>query len=76
MRILGRTRGDMDNLHFMTARQLAHLIKQKEISCLELLEHFLTRTETHNPKLNAIIWMDADAARSRAKSAASSSVCR
>ncbi len=59
----------MEALHFKTATQLARLIKNKEISSVELLEHFLDRTATHNPSLNAIIWMDIDGARQRAKEA-------
>ena len=59
----------MEDLHFKTAKQLATLIKRKEVSSLELLEHFLMRTETHNPKINAIIWMDTETARQRAKDA-------
>ncbi|MEM7748464.1 MAG: amidase [Pseudomonadota bacterium] len=59
----------MDNLHFKTAKALAALIKTKQVSSTELLEHFLTRTATHNPKLNAIIWMNKDAAIQRAREA-------
>ena len=59
----------MDNLHFKTAKALAALIKTKQVSSTELLEHFLTRTATHNPKLNAFIWMNKDAAMQRAREA-------
>jgi amidase len=40
-----------------------------KIGCLELLDHFLARVEKFNPQLNAIIWMDRDRARKRAKAA-------
>jgi amidase len=49
--------------------QLAALIRRKKIGCLELLDHFLARVETYNPKLNAIVWLDKEKARKRAKSA-------
>ncbi len=56
-------------LHFKTATELAALIVNKDIGCLELLEHFLARVEQHNPRLNAIIWQNAEGARRRAKDA-------
>jgi len=59
----------MDQVHYMTAVQLAGLIRRKKIGCLELLDHFLARIEKYNPKLNAIIWMDRDKARKRARAA-------
>lgn len=59
----------MDQLHYKSATQLAALIRRKKIGCLELLDHFLARVETYNPKLNAIIWLDKEKARKRAKSA-------
>ena len=59
----------MTELHFQSATQLAGLIRRKKIGCLELLDHFLARVAQYNPKLNAIIWMDRDKARKRAKSA-------
>src|SRR3954454_594868 len=59
----------MDQLHYKSASELASLIRRKRISSLELLDHFLTRIETYNPKLNAIIWLDKDRARNRAKAA-------
>jgi amidase len=57
------------DLHFRTATQLAAAIKAKKIGCLELLDLYLNRVATHNPKLNAIIAMDVEAARKRAKAA-------
>src|SRR5436305_13008035 len=59
----------MDQLHYKSATDLASLIRRKKVSALELLDHFLARIETYNPKLNAIIWMDTDKARKRAKAA-------
>jgi len=57
------------DLHFKSAVQLAALIGKKRIGCLELLDHFLARVEKYNPQLNAIIWMDREKARKRAKAA-------
>ena len=59
----------MADLHFLTAVQLSEKIKSKKISCLEMLDLFLARTEKFNPSLNAIIYLDREAARARAKEA-------
>jgi amidase len=59
----------MTDLHYQSATQLARLIRRKKIGCLELLDHFLDRIARHNPKLNAIVWVDAENARKRAKAA-------
>ena len=59
----------MTELHFSSAVELARMIKAREIGAAELLDHFLARVEVHNPALNAIIWMDVDAARVRARAA-------
>jgi amidase len=57
----------MDQLHYKSAVALAALIRRKKIGCLELLDHFLARVDKYNPKLNAIVWMDREGARKRAK---------
>ena len=59
----------MDPLHYKSATELASLIRRKKIGSLELLDHFLARIEKYNPKLNAVIWMDKEKARKRAKAA-------
>jgi len=56
-------------LHYQSAHQLAASIQAKDISAVELLQHFLNRIERHNPKLNAVIWMDAEQALARAAEA-------
>jgi amidase len=56
----------MTDLHFLTATDLAAMVRGKKIGARELLEHFLGRVETHNTALNAIIWMDTDGARAAA----------
>ena len=52
----------MADLHFLTAVQLSEKIKSKKISCLEMLDLFLARIEKFNPSLNAIIYLDKEAA--------------
>ena len=59
----------MTALHFKSAEALAESIRTKKIGCLELLDHFLARVDAFNPKLNAIVWLDRDRARERAKAA-------
>jgi amidase len=59
----------MDQLHYKSATELASLVRRKKVSSLELLDYFLARVERYNPKLNAIIWMDKEKARKRAKAA-------
>jgi amidase len=56
-------------LPFRTAKQLAAAVRKKKIGCLELLDLYLKRVEAHNPALNAIIAMDIDGARKRARAA-------
>jgi len=55
--------------HYQSATELAAAMRAKEISAVELLKHFLARVEKYNPKLNAIIWMDAEGALKRAEAA-------
>jgi amidase len=56
-------------LHFKSAVEIARLICARQHSAVEVLEHFLARVATYNPKVNAIVWMDADRARKRARAA-------
>jgi amidase len=57
------------NLHFKSAAEIAKLIRERKVSAADALEHFLARVEKHNPRLNAIIWLDAARARERARAA-------
>ena len=59
----------MDEIAFASAKRLASLLRRKKLGCLELLEHYSARVERHNPRLNAIIAMDLEAARKRARAA-------
>ena len=55
-----------DNLNFTSIRQLAALVREKRISPLELMDHTLARVEALNPRLNALVQLDAEAARAEA----------
>jgi amidase len=59
----------MSELAFKSAIDLAAMIRAKEISSLELLEHYLDRVERYNGELNAIIVLDGERARARASEA-------
>jgi amidase len=59
----------MSELAFKSASELASMIRAKEISAVELLEHYLDRVERYNPDLNAIIVLDMETARLRAREA-------
>ena len=59
----------MDDLHFQPAAAIAQLIRDRRISAAEALEHFLARVEKYNGSLNAVVWLDADNARRRAREA-------
>src|SRR6202165_444479 len=59
----------MDHLHFKSAVEIARLIREREVRAVEALEHFLARIEKYNPKLNAVVWLDARRAAERAKAA-------
>ncbi len=59
----------MTDIACLPAHRLAGMLRSREIGCVELLEHHLRRVKRFNPALNAIIWMDADKARARAREA-------
>ncbi|WP_374449605.1 amidase, partial [Stella sp.] len=59
----------MQDIPFRSAKELASLVRRKKVSALELLDLYLTRVEQHNPALNAIVAMDVERARKRAKAA-------
>ena len=54
------------DLNFASIRQLAALVREKRISPLELMDHTLARVEALNPRLNALVQLDAEAARAEA----------
>jgi amidase len=57
------------DMHFKSATGIARLIRERKVSALEVLEHFLARVAKYNPELNAIIWLDVERARARANAA-------
>src|SRR5665213_3424095 len=46
---------------------LAHLVRRKEVSPLELLDEAIARIERHNPRLNAVVYKAYDEARKTAQ---------
>ncbi len=52
-----------NELVFRPARELAELVRSKEVSPVEITDAFLARIEELNPKLNAFITVTADEAR-------------
>ncbi|HXT82421.1 MAG TPA: amidase family protein, partial [Acetobacteraceae bacterium] len=52
---------------FLPATRLAELVRSGEIGCLELLDHYITRVERHDARINAVVVRDFDRARARAR---------
>jgi amidase len=52
---------------FLPATRLADLVRTGKIGALELLEHFIARTEQHDPRINAVVVRDFERARTRAR---------
>lgn len=50
------------------ATGLAHLVRRKQVTPLELVEAAIARIERNNPKLNAVVYKAYDEARATAKS--------
>jgi len=59
----------MSDLAFRPAVELAKLLRRREMSCRELLEHYLDRIERLNPRINAVVTLDLERARLRADAA-------
>ncbi|MGG6268475.1 amidase [Leptolyngbya sp. AN03gr2] len=59
----------MNDLVFQPAHRLAQMIRDRQISAIELLDAHLAQIEKHNSKLNAICTLDEESARIRAKQA-------
>jgi amidase len=65
----------MTDVWRLDARTAAAAIRSKSVSSSELLEVYLERIDRHNPRLNAVVTIDADGAR-RAALAADDAVMR
>lgn len=59
----------MNEIVFSSTTQLAAAIRAGDVSAEEALEAHLTQIEKHNAALNAVITLDADGARTRAREA-------
>jgi amidase len=53
---------------FLPATQLATLVRDRKMGALELLDHYIDRTERLDPRINAVVVRDFDRARARARS--------
>lgn len=59
----------MSELAFQSATELLKAIQDRNISSVELINHYIERLERLNPNINAIVTTDFDNARARATSA-------
>ena len=59
----------MTDIAFKPAVELVAALRNREVGSRELLEHYLERVERYNPRLNAIVHLDAERARRRADAA-------
>ncbi|WP_157244722.1 amidase [Nonomuraea typhae] len=50
----------MTDLHYLTATEMVRLLHAREISAVELLQAHLDRIEQVNPRVNAIVTLDAE----------------
>ena len=60
---------DMEHPIFTTASRLAQAIHCGAISSLDVVDAHLAQIARHNPKLNAIVTLDMERARQRAREA-------
>ncbi len=59
----------MGTLDYGTAADLTALLRRRECSARELLDHHLARIAARNPALNAVVTLDVERARARADAA-------
>jgi amidase len=59
----------MSDLAFLPAHELARRLRRGELSALELLDHYLGRIGRLGGTINAVVVLDADRARQRARAA-------
>ena len=52
---------------FLSATQLADLVRTRKIGALELIDHYIARIEKHDPRINAVVVRDFDRARTKAR---------
>jgi len=54
---------------FTPAHVLADAIRQREVSSVEIVDAYLAQISRHNPNLNAVVTLDEEGARKRARAA-------
>jgi amidase len=59
----------MNDLTFATAHQLAQMIRDRQVSAVEVIDAHLAKISRHNAQLNAICTLDTETARTRAQEA-------
>ncbi|NKS56033.1 amidase [Rhodococcus hoagii] len=59
----------MTDLAFRSAGELARAVAEREVSSVELLNHFLERVDRLNPRINAVVARDEPGARAAAEAA-------
>jgi amidase len=59
----------MLDIVFATASDLAKSIRDRQLSCLEVVEAHLAHIDEHNSRINAIVTLDEEGARERAREA-------
>jgi amidase len=59
----------MNDITFASAQQLAQMIRDRQVSAVEVIDAHLAKISRHNAQLNAICTLDAGNARTRAKEA-------
>lgn len=59
----------MSDLVFLPAHQLAQLIRERQVSAVEVLDAHLNQIAKHNTKINAFITLDAETAQHHARRA-------
>ena len=57
----------MNDLIYGSATKIASEIRQKNVSCLEVIEMHLKRIEVVNPALNAVVQLCSERALAEAK---------
>ncbi len=58
---------DLNDLAFATIGQLGHLIRTRQVSCVELAELSLARLQAHDPQLQCVITLLPDKALAQAR---------
>src|SRR5215469_2035376 len=57
----------MDKLAYVSAAEIARLVRTREASPVEIVDYFIDRIRERNGSLNAFVFLDEDGARERAR---------